>query len=486
MPLPDASRLATLPASVLGSLGDRLRSLGLEQAHAWIDANELADVELLFGPLRRARLRRSRDAASLALRMFTYHDPLDDREARAVLGDVSLEDLVAGGLLVREPAGVASPFVLSWSEQVYFFGDELSHGGDAIMSAGPMTLLLLRASWPPERVGSALDLGCGAGACALLLATMADSSLGSDVNERAASLGAANAALNRLGNVAFRTGDLYGAVDDQQFSAIVAQPPFLPQPEGTAAAAFLFGGARGDELPLRALADTPRHLAPGGRATMAIEWPILDGDDDVAARVRRAMPDSSVDLLVIEGEARTIDEACIADALTEHPEIGEAYAAAVERRSEHFARLGVHRLVDTMCVVRRRERGSGWTGTVHVAPLRHTRPTRAHVDALIDAHELAAGGFEAILSARVRLPTGTAFVQDDDRVLAHFPPGSLHATAVLEGSACDLLSVASESADVRAATQRLAQKYRQPLALVRERGVLAIADALRRGLLLVG
>jgi hypothetical protein len=197
------------------------------------------------------------------------------------------------------------------------------------------------------------------------------------------------------------------------------------------------------------------------------------------------MPDEDVDLLVIEGEARSVDEACVADSMCEDPSLGPSYQRAVELRCRHFERLGVRRLVDTLCIVRRRAQERPWTTTVPVAPLREARVTRAHVDSLIAANDLLARGDEALLSARVRLPAGTAFVGGEDGVVAHFRRSCLHATAALDGGARDVLKLVDASRDVGSAIARLAEQLRASRGAVRERALPVIAHALRTGLLVV-
>ena len=95
-----------------------------------------------------------------------------------------------------------------------------SHGR---LDAG--TALLLRAAPPPPASGELLDLGCGYGAIALVLARRAPVARvwAVDVNERARALCAANAAANGFDNVTVVASD--DVPEDVRFDAIWSNPP---------------------------------------------------------------------------------------------------------------------------------------------------------------------------------------------------------------------------------------------------------------------
>jgi 16S rRNA (guanine1207-N2)-methyltransferase len=95
-----------------------------------------------------------------------------------------------------------------------------SHGR---LDAG--TGLLLREAPAPPRSGHLLDLGCGAGPIALTLARRApDATVWAvDVNERARSVTARNAARNAITNL--EVGDVGDVPDDVRFGAIWSNPP---------------------------------------------------------------------------------------------------------------------------------------------------------------------------------------------------------------------------------------------------------------------
>jgi release factor glutamine methyltransferase len=115
-----------------------------------------------------------------------------------------------------------------------------------------------------------LDLCTGTGALAVWSALrLGAQATAVDVSRRAVGLTRVNARLNGVRVRALR-GDLFTAVGDRRFDAVVANPPYVPAAEDT------------DELPSRGLRrawdagrdgrvlldricdEVPRHLAPGG------------------------------------------------------------------------------------------------------------------------------------------------------------------------------------------------------------------------------
>lgn len=110
--------------------------------------------------------------------------------------------------------GLGGPVRLTTDRGVF------SHGA---LDAG--TALLLKQAPPPPRDGTFLDLGCGTGAIALMLARRSPGSrvVAVDVNERARELCARNAAANGLGNVEVLAPDAVDAAT--RFDLIWSNPP---------------------------------------------------------------------------------------------------------------------------------------------------------------------------------------------------------------------------------------------------------------------
>ncbi|OZI13143.1 16S rRNA methyltransferase [Bacillaceae bacterium SAS-127] len=79
----------------------------------------------------------------------------------------------------------------------------------------------------PQTEGPLLDVGCGYGPIGLSIATQSSERLVHmvDVNQRALALAKENAELNRISNVAVYESDRLEAVVENQFAAILTNPP---------------------------------------------------------------------------------------------------------------------------------------------------------------------------------------------------------------------------------------------------------------------
>ncbi len=129
----------------------------------------------------------------------------------------------------------------------------------------------------------AVDIGCGAGPGALLVARARPEAevLAVDINEVALGLTRVNAALAGL-PVAARHSDLLSGVDGR-FDLVVSNPPYLADP---AERAYRHGGGPlGAALSLAILDAALDRLAPGGTLLLYTGAAIVNGDDPFRAAV---------------------------------------------------------------------------------------------------------------------------------------------------------------------------------------------------------
>jgi release factor glutamine methyltransferase len=115
-----------------------------------------------------------------------------------------------------------------------------------------------------------LDLCTGSGVLAIAAARLGARATAVDVSRRAIATVRLNALLNGVSrSVRAVRGDLFDAVPDRHFDAIVSNPPYVPSasdelPSRGPARAWE-GGPDGRVVLDRILAEAPRRLRPGGR-----------------------------------------------------------------------------------------------------------------------------------------------------------------------------------------------------------------------------
>jgi len=464
--LPDVSRLALVPAEALRRFRARLSEIGLTEDYV-AEITKLGDSQLgLLGrPLQNWHARRKREPAAYAARMLLLEDPVTADEAREALGTDLVDALTAGGLIVASADGrLVSPFELVVTERICLISDHLDEGSeDAVMGATSTTAILCQASLPERPVERMLDLGCGAGSCALLLTHRAATAVGTDVNARAIVLSRINAAMNEIGNVSFREGDLFAPVTGEQFDLIVSQPPWFAKPTDVDDRVYLFGGSRGDEISLRILRELPPYLNARGRAMLLVEWPVINGDP-IEDRVADAVTQDDCNVLLLRFPPKELDDYCTRYAALENPRLGPDFERSVVHRREHLEKLGICGTMIALVVIQRNPDGLEWAGSVDVHAADTDWITAARIDRMIAARDLLAGDPTRLLATRLRVPEGTVFAREyklghpaTPTVSARFPHEALVGNVQLGPGAQLLLTLLNEAPDAQSAIRRYAE-----------------------------
>jgi len=143
---------------------------------------------------------------------------------------------------------------------------------------------LLAALNPGEKV---LDLGSGGGMDVLLSARRVGPTghaYGVDMTDEMLELAEANRARAGARNATFLKGTIEA----------------VPLPDGATARTYLYGGRRGDELPLRVIAQAPGYLTETGRAIVLVDFPLRD-EDDVRSAVSAAL-DGRANAVLVQQE----------------------------------------------------------------------------------------------------------------------------------------------------------------------------------------
>ncbi|MHC8367379.1 methyltransferase [Pseudomonas sp. ZT5P21] len=134
----------------------------------------------------------------------------------------------------------------------------------------------LQQSFAPVR--RAVDIGCGAGVGAIVIARARREAevLAVDINPAALRLTAVNAALAEVANVSIEASDVLQDVDGS-FDLIVANPPYMADP---AERAYRHGGgAFGAQLSVRIVGQALNRLTPGGSLVLYTGVAMIDGCD---------------------------------------------------------------------------------------------------------------------------------------------------------------------------------------------------------------
>ncbi|MGU9852700.1 methyltransferase [Pseudomonas koreensis] len=134
----------------------------------------------------------------------------------------------------------------------------------------------LQQSFAP--IQRAVDIGCGAGVGAILIARARREAqvLAVDINPAALRLTAINAALAEVANVEVQASDVLQCTEGN-FDLIVANPPYMADPAGRAYRHG--GGSLGAGLSLRIVEQALNRLAPGGSLLLYTGVAMVDGRD---------------------------------------------------------------------------------------------------------------------------------------------------------------------------------------------------------------
>lgn len=375
----------TLDSTVGRALVQRLQLHGL-------DANLLRrmthgpdNLRTPLTPTRETTLRD--DPLAVAVRLFLC----------GLAVDASLAAMwpLPEGIVVNAGEGqVKAPFHLRIVRGLFLFSDYLNGPPDAVMGAGQTTAILYQAAKPACPVGKVLDLGCGAGTLALLLARDAKYAVGVDISQRAIEIARFNAAVNDIRNVEFRTGDLFAPVAGDAFDLIVSQPPYYPVGAGLGEGVshgYLHGGPRGDEIAQRVLDQLPEYLASGGRGIIFTSWP-----DD---RMRRISP--ALRILELHADRR------------------EVYGA---RQS-----LTVIEHATARVWMATREVPADCWGDVHAW----------RIEQMLAAEDLLSGADAELLCARFALPRGAHWLEEAGLRFLRCPPEALVALTPVDDRLAD-------------------------------------------------
>jgi methylase of polypeptide subunit release factors len=275
-----------------------LTQKGLRQALGPDASERLARADV---PLYERRLTGS-GALNTLLKLFTLRLWVAEPAARVALSPLSLEEVVAMGVLETGPDGVHARVGLSFCEGLWLFHDPMVEDLDEldpnhVLGTNPAAFTLANLTVrSPARW--ALDVGTGCGVQALLAARHSEHVIATDTNPRALNYTLFNARLNDLPNVECRLGSFFEPAAGDKFDLIVCNPPFVISPESQ----YLFrdGGRPADTLSEEVVRTAPTCLNEGGIASILCSW-VQRKDTDWTTRPREWVAESGCDACLLRG-----------------------------------------------------------------------------------------------------------------------------------------------------------------------------------------
>lgn len=234
-----------------------------------------------------ARAQAAGESRARTLRdVFGWNRPF----APELPGPAMLALLRAADAVADEPGGLLRATVRfsSLGGRLFAHSGYPTVQGSAVFF-GPDTYrfcsLLARHAAPARRV---VDVGCGSGAGGLAAGSSAAPVVLADINPEALRLARVNAALAGVEAEVVQSDVLAGVPG--AFDRVIANPPYMRDDAGRTYRDG--GGAYGEALALRIVAEALARLAPGGSLVLYTGAAIVEGEDpfltEAAARCRAA------------------------------------------------------------------------------------------------------------------------------------------------------------------------------------------------------
>jgi SAM-dependent methyltransferase len=475
-------------------------------------------------PLVHHVLRRRGDRPATLARLFAYSDAVDEPTVRQLFGSRLTDALLDAAILTRDQgatgsgrdhddavatritddamvtqapqdaaAGIRSRFHLRPLEGLWLLADDPGGGRDAVMPPAGTTRQIVQLL-APALTEALLDVGCGPGSLALTAARRgACRVVGTDINPRAVDAARFNARLNGLETqVEFLVGDLLEPVRGTRFPLVVAQPPYVVQPPTAEAVTYLHGGPSGEELTMRLVAGLPDVLEPLGRALVLMEA-VVRPDEPLHARLRPALGDAPVDLLVLAAPGPPPAVQVLAYASLEAPAGGPAYQAAAHRYMEHLESIGANDFHHALVVLRAHAQNgpvqSRLAATVPVKAL--ANGNAAALDTLLAAIDLAALKDARLVDRSVRAARHADWIEERPRPApdlepvrsVRFGPGSFGSDCQLSPERYQMAAVLDRAVSIGAAVTDYAEATERTPEAVRGEMLGFVREGLMRGLL---
>lgn len=297
--------LRLIHPSTVSYIGQFLRDSGYDVTHLGYGLDLGDGLYASLENLEPLLARTEGDSAIAVLaRLFFVSWPVSKTRCRTALSSQFLEASLECGLLTAEGDQIASTASLTPFRSLIIAADSSrTRSSVPEMVTGPSasTQIPARLAVGGENE-TTFDLGTGSGTLALEAAAYSQSVVGTDINPRALQYAEFNAALNGITNVEWRCGDAFSPVDGQQFSRIVANPPFFLSAERTFT--YCDSPVDLDGFSAGLAGNCSAYLQEGGFYQMLCEWVELEGEE-WEQRLREWTSASGCDVLVVLESATT-------------------------------------------------------------------------------------------------------------------------------------------------------------------------------------
>jgi methylase of polypeptide subunit release factors len=378
-----------------------------------------------------------------ALRLLLLQLPVGDAEGTIALGQEAVDALLALGLVVADGGKLVPRSRIMPVEDLLISFDGFSTADDphGYVSTFSPTTAWLAALTPRRHVASAVDIGTGNGAHALLAARHSERVVATDLNSRALAYTNINAALNGLDNIETRLGSLFAPVAGERFDLVTCNAPYVVSPETRWQ--YRDSDLPADQLSELVVSQAAAALTDGGYASLLVSW-VAESEEEPDDRVHAWLDGSGCDAWVLGlSGADPLDHAF---SWNNHlVDDQEALGAALDDWTAYFRSLGVGWITEGAVLLHRRDGGEH---TVRVDPVDEDDLEEAgdQIERAFTAHAYLA----AVRSDEALLDERFAFVEDVRIDRSFDADGGEAATVVLHEGTMPEVEVNPETADVLA------------------------------------
>jgi len=325
----------------------------------------------------------------ILVRLFWLGQTVSESTVRKTLPGLDVVALETTGLLERRDGMVRSHAILAPYYDLLLasdFGPEIKGklAADHVLGVGAASVTLANLT-VRRKVGTALDLGCGAGIQAFLAARHAGRVIGTDTSPRALNFAAFNARINGIDRIEWRQGSLYEPVADEQFDLIAANPPFVISPESR----FIFRDSAmpGDAISEQVIRGAGARLTEGGFACILFNWHHKD-DQGWDSRPRSWVTDADCDALVVRFKS-TDPLVYAADWLrTTVGRNSPDYGRHLDEWMTYYENMGIGRISAGAIIMRRRSGPANWFRSHAIGTGSYTGFCGAQIERIFAAEDL--------------------------------------------------------------------------------------------------